>query len=64
MALKKEKKKNISNRIISVVLLGVIAFSGYNLYTGFQDYWKDYEKSLHINDVSVGLKSPFRVGLI
>lgn len=50
MALKKQKKKNISNRIISVVLLGVIAFSGYNLYTGFQDYWKDYEKSLQINE--------------
>ena len=40
------KKGNIITLLIALVLIAILAYSGYNLYVGFQQYWTDYLNSL------------------
>ena len=50
MAEKGKRKGSLVTVIILFLLAGVIIYSGYNLYAGFQDYWKDYLNSLEISE--------------
>lgn len=50
MAEKRTRKGSLATVIILFLLAGVIIYSGYNLYAGFQDYWKDYLNSLEISE--------------
>lgn len=50
--MKQDKKRKGSSvsLIVLFILFGIIIYSGYNLYIGFQDYWNNYLNSLEIGE--------------
>lgn len=46
----KKRKGSSASLIVLFILFGIIIYSGYNLYLGFQDYWNNYLNSLEIGE--------------
>lgn len=44
--------KNILSKVITLVLIGVILFSGFNIAKSFNEYWQSYKQSVGVSKVA------------
>ena len=44
--------KNILSKAITLVLIGVILFSGFNIARSFNEYWQSYKQSVGVSKVA------------